>query len=238
MHCFSCCSSTGKNTWWAVSSIEVGLFCRAVMSGMTKCSTKWLMCAGIVRLSLEHDWCRWCPFSYFEQLLYCVIFSSEVTCGLVCASAGCVSGRRHSAGSQAVILEKWSTRRPTSPNIPVLFCVTAARLKDTVAYSQTSHKHKQINVPEMYVYFAFYIFFKVWAFWLHLKWLKKKRRNLYCILINCRLICRHHKANWKSSLKIVENIWWSIWCVFFPALHFYHTAATCCFKRVKQTALC
>lgn len=35
---------------------------------------------------------------------------------------------------------------------------------------------------------------------------KKKNFNPHCILINSRLICKHHKANWKSSLKVVENI--------------------------------
>lgn len=26
-----------------------------------------------------------------------------------------------------------------------------------------------------------------------------------CIMIICRLICRHHKMNWKSSLKVIEK---------------------------------
>lgn len=48
---------------------------------------------------------------------------------------------------------------------------------------------------------------------------KRERHNLYCILINCRLICKHHKANWKSSLKVVENIWWSVSCLVFEPFY-------------------
>jgi len=68
----------------------------------------------------------------------------------------------------------------------------------------------------------------------------KKKRDITCILINCRLISRHCKANWKSSLKIVEICKVSVVFSMFTqinAVHqslsflfeFFHTAATCWF---------
>lgn len=45
---------------------------------------------------------------------------------------------------------------------------------------------------QMYVYFAFYIYFNVWAFWPSEM---TKRDN--CIVINSKLTCKHRKTNWK-----------------------------------------
>lgn len=211
------------------------------MSGISLC--RMMKCSNVSDKAARVYWHCLCHLNVTYAVglicLFCtaiVPLFSAASRSVASVCAHCLSGRCL-ADIQAIILEKWSTsdiRRLMSPNIPVCSVETEGncRLESKQPQAQANKCSRDVCL------FCILYFFNVWAFWLHLKWLRK-RNNLHCILINRRLICKHHKANWKSSLKVVENIWRSIWCLLLllswvnPVLNriFVHTAATCWFRR-------
>lgn len=100
----------------------------------------------------------WCWFCYFVQLLYCY-FQQLVTRWPVCVCV-CVCSHCLERGGASLAFRPSSSRSGapvTSGDWGHPTFLFVLRLEDTEP--QTSHKHKQINVQEMYVYFAFYICF-------------------------------------------------------------------------------
>lgn len=148
----------------------MNLFCVAVMSGISLCRMtersngrggSCLLPLFICHLNMTYAvawsslFCTAIVLCYFQQL----VTRWPPLCASVCVSAHCLS-ERCSAGSRG--------RRPREAERrwchPTFLFVLFERSRTEgywmlVKKKKNSHKHKQINVEEMYVYFAFYTVF-------------------------------------------------------------------------------